>query len=356
MTIAFFARVGSRAALDHVEFYRQDIELLRSLGHEVVTAIRWNELPRDADLYYIWWWTWAFQPLAVARRAGMPAIVTGVLDYPHPVRGKGFEGRPWWQRQVMKSSLARADMNVFISHWEAEAVPRRFRVRNPRYLPLAADTDFYAPSMGGREEFVFTVIWMDAYNVWRKCALEIVRTIPAFVRDHPSARFVIAGEKESGFSAVEAAVKELGVERFVEFPGIVSREEKRRLMQTCRVYLQPTRHEGFGAAILEAMSCGAVVVTNPAGAVPEVVGEAGCLIPDPGPDTICVALERLWTDVEARERIGRQARERAVEEFSVATRRAGLERLLAEILPGERREAESSPGRTDAIPGDLPES
>jgi glycosyltransferase involved in cell wall biosynthesis len=176
---------------------------------------------------------------------------------------------------------------------------------------------------------------MDRYNVWRKCAIEIIEAIPALAAKHPDARFVIAGENADGFPEVQAAVERLGVGGLVSFPGVVSREEKRRLMRTCRVYLQPTRHEGFGAAILEAMACGAPVVSNPAGAVPEVVGDAGLLLPDPEPPSLAAALDRLWTDPGAREALGRKARERAVERFSFAARGAALGRLLAEFATRE---------------------
>jgi glycosyltransferase involved in cell wall biosynthesis len=335
--IGFFARVPSRDYLDRVEFYRQDIEILRSLGHEVVPAVRFRDVPRDADLYWIWWWTWAPPLIWFAHSRGKPAIVTGVLDYPHPVPGKGFLARAAWQRKVMEWSLAHADANVFISQWESDGVPRAFDVRNPRYLPLAVDTEFYSPGplLPPREPFVLTVMWMDRYNVWRKCAIEIVEAIPALAAKHPDARFVIAGENADGFPEVQAAVERLGVGSLVSFPGVVSREEKRRLMRTCRVYLQPTRHEGFGAAILEAMACGAPVVSNPAGAVPEVVGDSGLLLPDPEPPTLAAALDRLWSDPGERETLGRKARERAVERFSFAARAEALRRLLAEFAKPE---------------------
>jgi glycosyltransferase involved in cell wall biosynthesis len=57
-------------------------------------------------------------------------------------------------------------------------------------------------------------------------------------------------------------------------------------MRECTVYLQPTRYEGFGLAILEAMSCGAPVVTSARGAVPEVVGDTAILVDGTSPMAI----------------------------------------------------------------------
>lgn len=330
MRICFFAHVSPRA-LKTVEFYRQDIEILRSLGHEVETATRWGEIPRDADLYYVWWWTWALPVLAIARARRRPSIVTGVLDHPYPIPGRGYAARPARERALMNLAMRLADVNVLLSRHEAEGAPGDLPIRNPRFIPLAVDTVAYSPATAPREDFVLSVIWMDDYNVWRKCAVEIVESIPAVLERHPEARFVIAGEHKEGFERVLDAARRLGVERHVDFPGVISREEKIRLMRTCRIYLQPTRYEGFGAAILEAMSCGAPVITNPAGAVPEVVGDCAVLLPDPQPAAIAKAIGDLWDDEELRSDLAKRGRTRAQDEFSMALRRVRIGRLLEEL-------------------------
>jgi glycosyltransferase involved in cell wall biosynthesis len=102
-------------------------------------------------------------------------------------------------------------------------------------------------------------------------------------------------------------------------------------MRTCRVYLQPTRYEGFGAAILEAMSCGAPVVTNRVGAVPEVVGDCAILLPDQRPETISAAVNGVWEGADLREDLSLRGRARALAEFSMERRRARIGRLLDEV-------------------------
>lgn len=336
MRICFFARVESPRVLETVEFYRQDIEILRSLGHEVFPATRAREIRWDADLYYVWWWTWAFQPMLPARMTGKPLVITGVLDYPYPVAGRGYLGRPLLQRAIMSAALVSADRNVFLSRYETEGVSRDLPVREPRWIPLAVDTETYSPGSAPREDFVFSVIWMEGYNVWRKCAIEIVEAIPLVLAAHPEARFVIAGGQDTGFPEVLAAARRLRVEDFVSFPGVIGRDEKIDLMRRCRLYLQPTRYEGFGAAILEAMSCGTPVVTNPVGAVPEVAGDAAELLENTKPTTIAEAVNKLWTDSWRRETLSSRARSRAVGAFSFERRRRELAALLSELSDSGR--------------------
>jgi glycosyltransferase involved in cell wall biosynthesis len=317
--------------LETVEFYRQDIEILRSLGHEVFLAWRARQIRTDVDLYYVWWWTWAFEPLAVAKLRGKPVVITGVLDHPFPVAGWGYAARPFWERMLMATSLRSADRNVFVSRYEAEGATRDLRVREARCIPLAVDTEVYSPGDSPREDFVFSVIWLEKYSIWRKCAIEIVEAIPLVVSEHPEARFIIAGGHHDAYEDVLAAARRLGVESLVSLPGVISREEKIDRMRRCRLYLQPTRYEGFGVAILEAMSCGAPVVTNPIGAVPEVVGDAASFLEGTGPAEIARGVNGLWSDAQRRQDLGSEGRERAVGNFSFETRRAGLRSLLAEL-------------------------
>ena len=52
--------------LRRVEFYAQDLRILADLGFDVRIATKLTEL-RPADLYFVWWWTWAFFPVLITR-------------------------------------------------------------------------------------------------------------------------------------------------------------------------------------------------------------------------------------------------------------------------------------------------
>jgi glycosyltransferase involved in cell wall biosynthesis len=69
--------------------------------------------------------------------------------------------------------------------------------------------------------------------------------------------------------------------------------------------------ETFGLSVLEAMSCGCPVIAVGGGAVPEVVGNAGVLIPVNDPDKYAADLCRLISDPSLRETLGKAALERA---------------------------------------------
>jgi glycosyltransferase involved in cell wall biosynthesis len=330
MRVCFFTKISSRELLERVEFYKQDIDILRQLGHEVVIATKWPEIIWDADLYFVWWWQWAFLPLWKNKFSRKPFLITGVFDYRWP-SGIDYLHRVAWQKWLMRYSLKKANANVFISNYEFREVTGALEVRNPFYIPMAVDHETYCEGNGNREDFVFTVAWMNKGNSNRKCVPEILRSIPLVQKRHPGMRFVIAGEKGSDFPALEALARDLGVSGSVEFPGVVSREKKIELMQRCRLYLSPSRYEGFGLAILEAMSCGAAVISSPVGSVPEVVGDAGLLVDGTSPKDIAEAVDRYITDGNLREGIGRRARLRAESEFPLSRRKRELEKVISEI-------------------------
>jgi glycosyltransferase involved in cell wall biosynthesis len=341
--VCFFARVGDLEVLRRVDFYRQDIEFLRELGFEVVIATRWSEVPLNADLYFIWWWTWAFEALLKSRLARRPAIITGVFDYRwnSTVPGDYFS-RPWWQRLALRFALRQADANVFCSELEFRAVSAGLKVNKPTYVPLTVDTARYTQSTEPREDFVLTVALMDELNAKRKCLPEILEAVPLVLNKHPNVRFLIVGKQGTYFPQLVRRAKELGISDRVEFLGLIDEAEKIQLMQRAKVYLQPSIYEGFGLAQAEAMSCGAAVVSSPVGAVPEVVGEAGILV-EPRPENLASAVVRLLEDDELRRRLGEEAAVRIRALYSRARRREGLTEVIdglfaAPVMMAQRRD------------------
>lgn len=332
MKVCFFARVPDKSYLERVEFYKQDINILQDLGFDVVCATRWSEIPWNVDFFYIWWWTWAFLPLAKAFLGNRPTLITGVFDHMWQHNQWDFDLRPWWQQKLIRFALKHANANVFISQLEYKRIPGIFSVRNPFHSPYIVDTHVYLPGDGITEDIVFTVAWMENLNAERKCIPEIIKAARKIVDFNPKIRFIIAGEKGSYYPKLEKLLKELGLENYVIFPGVIKKEEKIKFMQRCKIYLQPTKYEGFGVAILEAMSCGAAVVTSPTGAVPEVVGDAGVLIDGTSPDAIAGAVIRLLKNESFRNDLGKRARNLAEVKFPYQRRKRDLKKIIESLL------------------------
>ena len=93
-------------------------------------------------------------------------------------------------------------------------------------------------------------------------------------RELPDVRFTLAGKWLDG--SVER-LRALAGEN-VELSGWLTQEELEAAYRRAAVYVQASRHEGFGLAVAEAMLAGCVPVVSNVTAMPEVVGDAGVLI------------------------------------------------------------------------------
>jgi glycosyltransferase involved in cell wall biosynthesis len=89
--------------------------------------------------------------------------------------------------------------------------------------------------------------------------------------------------------------------RGAEVRGFVPKEELVRLVQEAAALLFPTRHEGFGLPVAEAMACGTPVVATPDPAVREVGGDAIAYADE---DAFAATLERVLADPEPWSRKG----------------------------------------------------
>lgn len=110
---------------------------------------------------------------------------------------------------------------------------------------------------------------VDAYALWRRRAALADREIP----------LVLAGARGWYYERLLARVAVHGLEDHVLFPGYVPSEELPYWYNAATLFLYPSRFEGFGLPVLEAMACGTPVIAAHAASLPEVVGGAGRLVP-----------------------------------------------------------------------------
>ena len=109
-------------------------------------------------------------------------------------------------------------------------------------------------------------------------------------------RLVLVGSEKSGGREVRQAIQRLGLEDRVELAGHVERHELAALYRGAACLVYPSRYEGFGLPVVEAMASGAPVVATRAGAVPEVAGDAAMLVEPGDPVALAGGIERALAD------------------------------------------------------------
>ncbi|TWT99489.1 D-inositol 3-phosphate glycosyltransferase [Botrimarina colliarenosi] len=327
MRVTFLVYRLDRSRLFTTEFYRQDIEILRSLGHEVTIATKLREVPRDTDVVFLWWWNWLWLVGPVLKARGLPICVTGSLE------PDLYEKRSWMYRSLVRYGMRYADRSVFVSRYMIDRLRTMMRLRDPLLCPHIVMDEYQLGSKGNHRSLpniIFNVAWKKKANVRRKMQLELIRAFRLIADDVPEARLVLAGEPVDGQESMVQLCDQLGLSDRVDFLGKISKEVKIDLMQNCGVYFQCSRHEGFGLAIAEAMACGAPVVVNRKTAIPEVVGDCGYYVDDETPESIAKTLLQALRNQEKSRRLGIAAAERVNREFRFARRKA----FLGDVLDG----------------------
>ncbi|MBY0506099.1 MAG: glycosyltransferase family 4 protein [Bryobacteraceae bacterium] len=137
----------------------------------------------------------------------------------------------------------------------------------------------------------------------------IPRLIEAFavLRDelasHPvykELRLVIIGDEISKHAAVRRAVIQTRTQAAVRFLGFVPFETLRAFYQAAQVFAFPSLYEGFGLPPLEAMACGAPVVTSSVSSLPEAVGDAAVMVSPENVFSISRGIKEALLDLDLR--------------------------------------------------------
>jgi glycosyltransferase involved in cell wall biosynthesis len=124
-------------------------------------------------------------------------------------------------------------------------------------------------------------------------------------------KLVIAGKRGWLYEEIFAAVRRLGLERQVLFPGYVPEEDLPALLSGATAFVLPSLYEGFGLPVLEAMACGTPVIAANVSSLPEVVGDAGLLVNPLDSDALAAAMQRLLTDAALRAELRQRGLARA---------------------------------------------
>ena len=128
----------------------------------------------------------------------------------------------------------------------------------------------------------------------------LVRLIEAFARvrrgPHEDLKLLIIGDQISKHPALRLAVHHHKLHKHVRFLGYIPDETLAVLYRLAAAFVFPSLYEGFGLPPLEAMACGAPVVTSNTSSLPEVAGDAAVLVDPYSVDSIVEGIERVIND------------------------------------------------------------
>ena len=140
----------------------------------------------------------------------------------------------------------------------------------------------------------------------------LVRAFARIKGDVPH-KLIVAGRSRYKFEGDVALVRELGLERRVEFVEFVPNDDLVAVYNLADCFVYPSLYESFGLAQLEAMACGCPVIGANAGAIPEVSGGAALLFNPHDDEELSRAILRVTQDSQLRDDLVRRGLARARE-------------------------------------------
>jgi glycosyltransferase involved in cell wall biosynthesis len=212
-------------------------------------------------------------------------------------------------RRVIAVSQATADEVVRLLDIPAgrvDVVPHGVEHARFRLLP-SVQVEAFRREKGLPERFVLFVGTLEP----RKNLITLVEAFARLQALWGTAHLVIAGGKGWYYQEIFERVEELGLGKAVHWVGFVPGAELPLWYNAATVFVYPSLYEGFGMPLLEAMACGTPVIASATSSLPEVVGDAGLLVPPHDVTELADTLERLLVDADWQAELSQRGRARA---------------------------------------------
>ncbi len=273
--------------------------LIKTLGLPVISTIHH---PLSVDLGNVLSWLYSFKKK-----------VKSVIFY--PLMMQGFVSR-------------RLDHIITVSDSSRKRIARDFGVREERQTVVynGIDRSIFRPEKGiGRERN--RVLFVGNIEDRNKGGFNLLKALSLM---NEKIRLTVVDGGAPHRKLTTQILEKLGMSHRVDFAGKINNRELVRIYSAASLAVVPSVFEGFGFPAAEAMSCGTPLITSDGGALPEVTGEAGFVVPSGDHEALAEKIGEVLGNRDLRERMSRSGLERVKENFS-------WERAVSEIVDVYRK-------------------
>ncbi|MCD6115784.1 glycosyltransferase family 4 protein [bacterium] len=167
----------------------------------------------------------------------------------------------------------------------------------------------------------------------RKCIKDIIRSIPAVLKELPDTKFLFAGKGNLEEYLLEQKSKP-GLTDKIIYAGF--RKDIPAIMKAIDLLILPSRVEGFGYVLIEAMAAAKPVVATNVSSIPEIVknGETGLLVPVHKPEALAEAMLTILRDKNMAALMGKNGRDRMIGNFTIERMVTHIESIFLDFVNG----------------------
>lgn len=277
------------------------------------------------------------------RAAGEKASVLSIHDLAlkiFPQLRRRWPG-DWLGFLKMRRDARRADRIIAISARTGEDIVRHMGIppEKVRVTLLAAGDEFRPdPDRAALSALLLRLGFSRPRYVLFSGTIEprknVMTLLDAYRRlraDFPDTGLILAGAPGWKCADVLESIRSGGLEGEVKITGYLGTGELATLYSGAAAYALPSLYEGFGLTVVEAMACGAPVVTSTGGSLPEIVGDAAAVLEPTDAEGFRREIARLLSD-EAHAREMRARGFRRAAQFSWDRTAEGTLAVYREVL------------------------
>ena len=219
--------------------------------------------------------------------AGSPVVVT-IHDVSYARHPEWYPYRRDLLRRAFYRWSARAASHIITdSEFSATEIVAAYGIDRRRIsvVPLGVDASFAPSGTPGGEVATGRPYLLHVGDLHERRNLGVV--LDALLAARRDARvpaglsLLLAGQDRGSLAGLRDVAARAGAADTINHVGVVNDQQLRALYRGAAALVYPSRYEGFGLPVLEAMASGTPVIASRAASIPEVLGEAGVLL-DPG--------------------------------------------------------------------------
>jgi glycosyltransferase involved in cell wall biosynthesis len=236
------------------------------------------------------------------------------------------------QKRVSKS-LPRI---ITVSKSAREDISREFNISKEKFnvVPNGINTNLFYPIADIKGE-PNRVIVTNSADTPLKGLLFLFRAVAELAKNRDIQVTVVGEPKKDG--DIIKLVRELNIGDRIEFTGRIEDHEFVRQYAKATVAVVPSVYEGFGLPVGEAMACGVPVISTTGGALPEVVGDAGVLVPPADSAALARAINELFENPQRAQKLGAAGYRRVQAHFTWQKAAQKTVEAYLEVINGHRR-------------------